>query len=95
VTLIYCDLTTIHAINGLKQERSSYLLEILELLVPGQPLLLSHSSVNSNGWEILFNEKLSKSHASLYRFNKDHNLEYNEMKITSEKICHFQELYHN
>jgi hypothetical protein len=34
-------------------KRSVYLLEILELLIPGQPFLLPHTSMDSNGWEIL------------------------------------------
>jgi hypothetical protein len=41
--------------------------------------------MNSNGWEVLFDEKLCKSHAPLYRFNKDHNLKYDKINITGEQ----------
>jgi hypothetical protein len=52
--------------------------------------------MNSNGWEVLFNEKLSKSHAPLYRFNKDHNLKYDRINITSEQNLPPEAvLYHN
>ena len=41
------------------------LLEVLELLIPGQSLLLGHSSVDGDGREVLFNEKLSQGNTPL------------------------------
>ena len=51
------------------------LLEIFELLVSGQPLLLSHASVDSNGGEILFYQQLGQCYTSLNRLDKNNNLE--------------------
>ena len=51
------------------------LLEILELLVPRQSLLLSHPPVDGDGWEVLLNQELGQSHATLDRLHKNDNLE--------------------
>ena len=55
------------------------LLEILELLVSGESLLLSHASVNGNGGEILLYEELSQGHTSLHRLDKDDDLQQTDI----------------
>merc|ERR1719278_2196712 len=50
------------------------LLEILELLVSGESLLLSHASVDGNGWEILLYEELGQRNTSLHGLDKDDDL---------------------
>merc|ERR1719273_1139728 len=50
------------------------LLEILELLVARESLLLSHASVNGDGWEILLYEELGQSHTSLHGLDEDDDL---------------------
>lgn len=54
--------------------KSLYLLEILELLVSGQSFLLIHSPVDSNGREILLNQQLSQSNASLHALDENDDL---------------------
>merc|ERR1712192_142431 len=49
-------------------------LEVLELLVPGQSLLLAHSPVDGNCWEVLLNQKLRQGHATLHRLDEDDHL---------------------
>ena len=51
-----------------------YLLEILELLIPGEPLLLVHAPVNGNGGEILLDEELRQCHTTLNALHEDHHL---------------------
>ena len=50
------------------------LLEILELLISGESLLLSHPSVYGNSWEILFYQQLRQGHTSLHRLDEDDDL---------------------
>ena len=50
------------------------LLEILELLVSGESLLLSHASVNGDGGEILLYEELGQGNTSLHGLHKDDDL---------------------
>merc|ERR1719361_1316118 len=50
------------------------LLEVLELLVPGQPLLLAHAPVDSDGGEVLLDQQLRQRHASLHGLDEDHHL---------------------
>ena len=51
-----------------------YLLEILELLVSGQPLLLVHASVNGDGGEVLLDQELGEGNAALDALHEDDNL---------------------
>ena len=51
-----------------------YLLEILELLVPRQPLLLVHATVDGDGREVLLNQQLGQGSAPLHTLDKDHHL---------------------
>merc|ERR1719323_656550 len=50
------------------------LLEDLELLVPGEPLLLAHAPVDGDGREVLLNQQLGQCHAPLHRLDEDHHL---------------------
>merc|ERR1719336_2444938 len=50
------------------------LLEVLELLVPGKPLLLAHAPVDGDGREVLLNQQLGQCHAPLHRLDEDHHL---------------------
>ena len=59
---------------GLGGFHSSYLLEILELLVPRQPLLLIHATVDGDGREVLLNQQLGQGSTSLHTLDKDDHL---------------------
>jgi len=50
------------------------LLEVLELLISGQTFFLGHRSVDGNGGEVLVNQELGKSHATLHTLHEDDNL---------------------
>lgn len=50
------------------------LLKILELLIPRQPLLLIHGTVDGNGRKVLFHQKLCQRHATLHSLHKDDHL---------------------
>jgi len=54
----------------------TYLLEVLELLVPGEALLLSHASVDGDGREVLLCEKLGQGHAALYGLDEYDHLKH-------------------
>ena len=49
-------------------------LKVLELAVPLQSLLLVHTSVDIDGWEVLVLEKLVQSDASLNGFDENNDL---------------------
>merc|ERR1719273_1044003 len=51
------------------------LLESLELLVARESLLLSHASVNGDGWEILLYEELGQGNTSLHGLDEDDDLD--------------------
>ena len=50
------------------------LLEVLELLISGKTFFLGHRSVDGNGGEVLVNQELGKSHATLHTLHEDDNL---------------------
>merc|ERR1719414_2419040 len=60
------DSLDVHATTKQVGSHQDPLLEVFELLVPGQPLLLGHSSVDGDGGEVQFNEELSQSNTSLH-----------------------------
>jgi len=51
------------------------LLEILELLVPGETILLCHPAVNRNSREVLVRKEIGKGHTTLDRLHKNYDLE--------------------
>ena len=52
----------------------THLLEILELLVAGEPLLLVHAAVDGDGREVLLDQQLRQGHATLHALHEDHHL---------------------
>merc|ERR1719278_1899448 len=68
------DSFNIHATTKQVGGNEDSLLEILGLLISGESLLLSHSSVNGDGWEVLFYQELGESHTSLDRLHEDDDL---------------------
>ena len=52
----------------------SYLLEILELLIPREPLLLVHAPVDGDGGEVLLDEELREGDAPLHALDEDDHL---------------------
>ena len=52
----------------------THLLEILELLVAGEPLLLVHAAVDGDGREVLLDQQLRQGHAALHALHEDHHL---------------------
>lgn len=52
----------------------THLLEVLELLIPRQTFLLSHTPVNADRREVLFSQELGESHTSLYRLDENDDL---------------------
>ena len=60
------DSLDVHATTKQVGGHQDPLLEVLELLIPGQSLLLGHPSVDGDGGEVLFNEELSQSDTSLH-----------------------------
>ena len=54
---------------------SAHLLEVLELLVPGEPLLLAHPPVDGYGGEVLLNQQLGQCHTPLDALHEDDHLE--------------------
>ena len=67
------------------QNKNTNLLEILELLVSWEPLLLSHSSVDGDGREVLLGQELGESHTTLHRLDEDNNL------VELEHVQEFEE----
>ena len=61
---------------------SAHLLEVLELLVPGEPLLLAHPPVDGYGREVLLDQQLGQCHTPLDTLHKDDHL---EMRTKCEK----------
>lgn len=49
-------------------------MEIFELLIFGQSLVLSHSTVDCDSGEILIGEQVSQGLASLHRFHENDDL---------------------
>lgn len=49
-------------------------LEIFKLLISCKPLLLLHSPVDCNGWEILLHQELCQCYTPLHRLYKDDHL---------------------
>merc|ERR1712203_775251 len=68
------DALDIHATAKQVGGNQDSLLEVLELLVPGQPLLLAHPPVDGDGGEVLLNQQLSQGHAALHRLDEDDHL---------------------
>jgi hypothetical protein len=44
------------------------------IIVPGEPLLLGHSAVNSDGGEVLFYQQLGHGDTTLHGLHEDHHL---------------------
>lgn len=64
----------VHATSKQIRSNKDPLLEIFELLIPGQAFLLRHPAMNSDGWEILLAEKLGKCDAPLNWFHENDHL---------------------
>ena len=60
--------------KSVKEKNIFYLLEILELLVSGESLLLVHAPMDGNGGEVLLDEQLGQSHATLDALHEDDHL---------------------
>merc|ERR1719264_2520225 len=68
------DSLNIHATAEQVGGNKNSLLEVLELLIPGQPLLLAHPPVDGDGGEVLLNQQLSQGHAALHRLDENNHL---------------------
>ncbi len=55
-------------------DKTAYLLEIFELLVAGKSLFLAHPPMDGDRGEVLLDQKLRQSHASLHGFDEDDHL---------------------
>ena len=60
--------------SNYKKTTFVYLLEVFELLIAGKTFFLRHSSVDSDGREVLFSQELSQGNTALDRFDEDYNL---------------------
>ena len=65
--------------------KNCYLLEILELLVSGQSLLLSHAAVDGNRGKVLLDEKLGQGNTPLDRLDEDDHLQQFMLLKTRER----------
>merc|ERR1719237_716083 len=68
------DALDVHAAPEEVRRHQDPLLEVLELLVAGEPLLLVHAAVDGDGREVLLDQQLRKGHAPLHAFHEDNHL---------------------